>query len=602
MTPGQSERVNGIIAAFQAEQPHPFQVRPGEDVFHFNGRIGVRASNHSACFEDGRLKWAYYLEGTPYEMGYLLGLMAEPEIRRMCSEFNDRVVLEFIDIKFRNRKLERLIGETLQFLLYWLCGNIYPDIPAQYKREIEGMLDGCRAANPSTSVTWQELWVLNVGVDAMLSYVYTGSLPIKKELPFKITPRVLTVPIQCNGFAVFGEAVQDNGHLMGRDFMFPTAGVFQDTACLIVQNPQDRAPFVSMTAPGIVGCIAGMNVHGIGVGVDMCPSGNCNPARPGLNSLLLARHSIENSQSCDQAIQVMEEAQRGVSWNYILADYHGQKACVVEAGCTVEDQDAAAQVSRQIQEALSDPTYEYLPGQLAQSLPQEALYSALALPEFRRGLMVRWSDYAYPEGYLAHNARLFKLFGKKHDPQDFAESGYIDRTWTDRNCPYAYYFAPQREGDANLVLVTNMYIIPEMRLYAMHPWSNLIASSHYDDMQWRYDELNRRLLTKMRSEPGYQMTLEDAKELINYLAPSGDYPDYYNPKPKANWWQRLLGRIPGSARLGIERDSPRPDWRQVQVKGSVSVLDLKERSMHSLYGYYGDDWVKVTLPAYLTSG
>ncbi|NIV40163.1 MAG: hypothetical protein GWN58_65395, partial [Anaerolineae bacterium] len=65
---------------------------PVQDVFTYQGRVGVRASNRSACHLPGKVKRAYYVEGTHFEMGYLLGLMAEPEISQMCHEFNRRVI------------------------------------------------------------------------------------------------------------------------------------------------------------------------------------------------------------------------------------------------------------------------------------------------------------------------------------------------------------------------------------------------------------------------------------------------------------------------------------------------------------------------------
>ncbi len=82
-------------------------------------------------------------------------------------------------------------------------------------------------------------------------------------------------------------------------------------------------------------------------------------------------------------------------------------------------------------------------------------------------LMVRWNDYAYPTENLRFNERLFGLFRKRYDPFAVAERGFINRSWRDRNCPYGYHFAHQRENDPNLV-----------------------SASQLDDLQWRYDELN----------------------------------------------------------------------------------------------------------------
>jgi hypothetical protein len=606
---GQEKKIERIIGAFQAEDP-PFVADPAQDVFRYQGRVGVRASNRSACHLPGKIKKAYYVEGTHFEMGYLLGLMAEPEISKMCHDFNRRVIFEFIDVHFQSDALANALGELLERLLHQLSEKIEPDIPDEYRQEMKGILAGCGAANPQTSVDWEELWVLNVGIDALLSYVYTGNMPFRAEVPYGPRPEQLAVPIQCNGFSVSGPAVEGNGHFLGRDFMFPTAGVFQDTACLLIQNPIDpgvgrRQPFVSQTAPGMVGCIAGLNLAGLGAGVDMAPAGNCDPARPGLNSLLLVRHAVENGADCEHAVEIMEVAQRGVSWNYILAHYGTQRACVVEAGRKVERSEFLDTVTEHLQVRSGDPSYEHLPAGFSESLPDRSFVEARMEAEFRKGLMVRWNDYTYPAEYLRFNERLFGLFGKRYDPAAFTERGFIDKSWKDRNCPYGYYFAPQRETDPNLVLVTNMFIIPEMRLFAMHPWTNLVSAGQLDDLQWRYDELNDQLLSKLYPASAGQLaplSLQDAKDLIDYLTPNpdkGKHPEYYNPLPEPETgffrrlWTWLLKTIFGPSR------TPDADWRSIPIEGSVSLMDLKDKAIHSHYGYHGDGWVTIHLEEYV---
>jgi hypothetical protein len=206
---------------------------------------------------------------------------------------------------------------------------------------------------------------------------------------------------------------------------------------------------------------------------------------------------------------------------------------------------------------------------------------------------------------LSFNSSLFRLFRKTYDPDDFAERGYLDETWKDRNLPHGYYFAPQREDNPNLLILTNMYIIPEMRLFAMHPWTNLIAASQYDDIQWRYDELNHQLLTALYPEPDGELrplSVERAKDIIDFLTPNsekGKYPDYYNPEPERACWRRWLDRLWGRFLGHHNGSSRRSDWENIPVGGSVSLMDLKERVLYSHYGYHGDEWVHITLSNYM---
>jgi hypothetical protein len=191
--------------------------------------------------------------------------------------------------------------------------------------------------------------------------------------------------------------------------------------------------------------------------------------------------------------------------------------------------------------------------------------------------MERWNGYKYPEEYAKFNKPLIDEYRKKHesytyiyDPADFGKRGFLDKTWTEKNCPGPYYFAPQREQTNSTTIVTNQYIIPEMRLLAMNWWTAVITDGSLNDIQWRYDELNNELLDVL--DKGY-MTYEEAKKTINFLAPNNKFPDYYNKDQKP--------------------------LNQVQVHGSVSILDLKEKTIESHYGYYSDEWIKLSIMKYI---
>jgi hypothetical protein len=584
----QSARIERLIAAFHQDGFQVVDPEVGKDVVLYHDKIGIRATHRTATIgtDPNNKKKAYYVEGDHYEMGYLMGQLAEPEIASMCKDFTKLVALAFVgsDIK-KIRPLKWLAGLVLEVIAYWFAGNIYPDIPARYKRELEGVLEGCQAAawaaGRETEVSWADLWVMNFGIDALLSFVYTGgSSPAatqpkqfrvqtvinkKARTLWELAPKHLSMPLMCNAFSVFGE----DYHYFGRDFMFSSAGVFEKTACMVIQNPEPLQtpqgiegglPFVSMTAPGIIGSIAAMNIHGVGVGVDMAPSGNCNPGRAGFNSLLLARSSIENGCSCDEAVDIMAQSPRGVSWNYILADGTAQKACVVEAAAATPNLDPLA----------------YPPDRLKACLPDRAFLETHPHPaaENKNGLMVRWNSYEYPQAYLDFNCKLFEACGKPYDAGQFTGSSPIGQPWKGTKCPSFHYFQPLGESKPNLVVATNSFIIPEMRLCAMYEWTALLAQSHADDIQWRYDELTRQLTSTLSKNNGH-MSYDEAKKIIAFLAPDGEFPDYYNPKHQS--------------------------LAELAIQGSVSLMDLKKKTMESHYGYYADEWVKISLPNYLAS-
>ena len=553
---------NQILKLTNAFYHDDFQIK--KIITKFNG-LGVMAEHKTAVnYDSKQKKKVYYLQGTHYEIGYLIGMLAEKEIAEMTDVFTEKIFFSFIG----STKLERieLLGEALTYVISVLSKAGFSNMPQDIKDEIQGIFDGCKAQNPFSKVSKDRLITLNLGFDIILSMVYSGNF-LLLSIP-DIKPSDWTIPIMCNAFSVFGD-IAGNGHYFGRDFMFPTANIFQKTATMMIINPIDKTddkeiPYVSVTAPGIIGCISAMNINGIGIGVDMSPSANCDPENIGVNSLLLAKECIQSGIDLDHVIKTMKQTQRGVSWNYIVSDGMKDRACVVEAG-----------KSDPFPDPLKYPMDYFIP-----ELPDYNFINKHWSAEYNNGLMLRWNDYKYPFEYLNYNQKLWQYYNKMKSSNNilysdaFNKNGYINKTFKEQNCPSAYYFAPQREELNNLIIATNHFVIPEMRFYAMHPWTAIVVGDKINDIQWRYDALNDEILKAIAKNGS--IDYHTAKMLVDYLAPYGVYPSYY------------------------EKNLRSSDNKEISIEGCTSIFDLKKKTVESHYGYYCDEWVKITLPNYVS--
>ena len=554
----QGKHVINLINAFKKDG---YEVK--KIITRFN-RVGIVAEHKDAVnYDTGQKKKVYYLEGTNYEMGYLLGLLAENDISSMTVEFADKIVFTFIGSKVLEKI--KLLQEAFIHIVYDFSKRTYANLPQEIKDGIQGIYDGCRAYNPKSKVNMEHLIVLNVGIDVLCSMIYTGNF-MPRDIP-DLKPEDFRIPVMCNAFSVFGKPA-GNGHYFGRDFMFPTAGVFQNTAAMIIYNPTGSAgkkaiPFVSVTAPGMVGSISAMNINGVGIGVDMSPAANCDPGQIGVNSLLLTHMCAQYGDSAEQMVEIIKNTKRGVSWNYIIADGAADRACVVEAGNSSNNPDFIQFPAEEFKNFLPD---------------SEFMYDNKSA-EVSNGIMVRWSDYKYPDKYLKYNTELWKQYNKTHSTNKriysyaFTENGYINKNHGDNNCPSTFYFAPQREINSNLVIATNHFIIPDMRYYAMHHWASRIIGDIINDIQWRYDELNNLILGALKEKGN--IDYETAKKLISFLSPYGRNPLYYAGNPKSR------------------------DGKEIRIEGCTSVFDLKNKTVESHFGYYCDKWIKITLLNYL---
>jgi hypothetical protein len=427
---------------------------------------------------------------------------------------------------------------------------------------------------PKSKVGVKRLLTLNMGIDVLMAAAYDPESILYRTLGLH-PEDIHTDRIGCNGFSVFGNATQGGKHYLGRDFMFPTAGVFQDLACMVLYNPNDhftvlgasrpRLPTLCMTAPGFVGSIAALNVYGVGTGVDMLPAANDSLKKPGLNSLLLVRHTADFATSAADAVDIVVDAPRGVSWLYLIGDASSERAVVVEAGMNTDSFDPIAY-----------PDPKLFKDQL---LPSSAFFTQNESVKPVKGLAARWNDYEYPAAFLAFNKNLFAHFGKSFctdmmDEQGFINTGFISGSYKEPGAgdsPEAYYFAPQRENKPDVLLVTNMAITPAMRLCGMHPHTVAVAGkANLSQMQWRYDALNKEILTAYG-----QIDAIKAWDLINFLSPFGAYPNFYGH-----------GLAPNA-------------FKTIKIHGSTSLLNLTDRTMKSLYGYFGDEPVTLSLLPYV---
>jgi hypothetical protein len=114
-----------------------------------------------------------------------------------------------------------------------------------------------------------------------------------------------------------------------------------------------------------------------------------------------------------------------------------------------------------------------------------------------------------------------------------------------------------------------------MRLTSMSEWIALLTAGEQNEIQWRYDELNREILAALAASPS-GVDEATAWDLVNFLRPDGRFPDFYNPDSKQ-------------------------DWRYVQVHGSVTLCELTSRTFTSLFGYYGDAPVTIHLGNFSTA-
>ena len=157
------------------------------------------------------------------------------------------------------------------------------------------------------------------------------------------------------------------------------------------------------------------------------------------------------------------------------------------------------------------------------------------------------------------------------------KESFINNMYEDKNCPGPYYFPPQRENQSNVLVVSNHAITTEMSLTSMTDWITLLSSGDINDIQWRYDLMNYKLQQAMNNAENKKIDKNDAWKIINNLSPDPENSSYL-------YYNRGMLDY----------------WKEIQVYGSITLCDLKAKTLKSLFGYYGDDPIEITLSNYVT--
>lgn len=290
--------------------------------------------------DTGHLQPFLHLEGNGYEMGYQQGYLIPEKCAAVASDefFTDIAVgnlgqlgidekyllepivelllAEFFDLDLSDFQGTSVIDVGL-FVFKHVAFLNEPHIPVEYIEEMQGIADG--AQDRGVDLHYSDVLLLNVGFDALLSAGY----PIATAME-KLGELTSELELSCNAHILDGDATVDDNLYLGRDFMFGGTGFTDHPVIIETYGDNGRNRVVSVSVAGMVGCVSAMNEKGLGIGQDMVPSLDCTPGKFGMGTLLTARWVMEQADDLGEAVSMIADSKRGVSWVYPIADGRGK--------------------------------------------------------------------------------------------------------------------------------------------------------------------------------------------------------------------------------------------------------------------------------------
>jgi hypothetical protein len=598
-----------LLAAFDADG---YQVVKSHTLPNGHRGFLVRSKTASIWASDGMYKTMRYVEGDAFDMGFLSGYLTENATAQMVTTYVKHLTVQFLIGDAWDQHMSSLNGTqgaayqaVLSFMYELLTTGSVEDFqrqmpsgifPADLVTEMKGMAAGCYAANPNTVVTTDKIIGFNYCMDFLTTHLYAGELipsltrwaqrpasehtPEARALlaaaggyqglkPVLAQPwqRLFRVPMLCEAFVVSGNATKSGRPFIGRSFELPDGLVYQFLNDQSVFVPTDgRNAFTAAGSPGMIGGITILNEAGLGLAMDLLRTFAVNVSAPGVNTVLLLRNISDYATTRDEALRMLIDAPRGTSFLYTIGDACGDGSVAETAMYT------NSSLLLRSQEAT----------------PTNALAAVRTLkaphdtPHYEHGVYVRNMDYVYPEDVLAVNAQLFASanLSALYNASSFVDPvGMVFANWTIEHDALqsigSNYFPPQRESFPDVVLTSNLAIVPQMRLLEFGKWQTTIDSTA-KGIQFRYDRLNQ-LITERYGQ--FDMNL--MKRTVTFLSPT-ETPGYWDNTDYAG--------------------NPEPhNPLTALIEGAMSVLDLQAAIITTKSGHWCDDWTTVTLPRYLAS-
>jgi len=243
-----------------------------------------------------------YLTGTSFEMGYANGVLTEKLIHRQ-----EDTMVEM----FHRVAPYRWTQFLLKFVVVYKNRHLADHISFEQQLEVLGVSRGCPDAHPEMGPYYFR--VLNYHAAQDISYMLMNSPLIRRG---------------CTAFGAWHASTRDGHLIAGRNFDWEAAPVFDADRLVVLCEPAEGIPFVSLSWAGMVGCVSGVNRAGLCVTVNGAPSGL--PGDAATPTCLVAREALQHAQNLDEAVAIIRRSRVFVSALFLVGSRADGRFLVVE--------------------------------------------------------------------------------------------------------------------------------------------------------------------------------------------------------------------------------------------------------------------------------
>ncbi len=260
----------------------------------------LRRWNDSAVRLNADGLWEMKVSGTPFERGEAIGKLVPDLVRNQEEVFADKLFEMIPNAHYRD------------FLCYFITifnRRLGRSVPKEYRQEIKAMSTVCTDELAKFGDPYERQMQYHSAHDighVMQDYMLVG----------------------CTSFAVWGSESSDSSLLVGRNFDFYMGEDFAHNKLVLFEKPDTGYAFVSVTWPGMLGVLSGMNTEGLTVTINA--SKLETPKMSATPISILTKKILQYASTIEEAWQIAGEYRTFVSESILVSSAKDGRAAIIE--------------------------------------------------------------------------------------------------------------------------------------------------------------------------------------------------------------------------------------------------------------------------------
>ncbi len=361
--------------------------------------------------------WELYIKGNPLQLGYNNGALTQDLMQKQEGIFFSKVE-GFVPSKFKQK--------LLNTFLKWYNRKMYLNIREDYQAELYGLSQYSSDQYDFIAPKYLRNLYLHGAHDighAMQDLAMVG----------------------CTSLAVWNENTEDGDMLIGRNFDFYVGDEFAQNKLVEFVEPEDGIPYMSVSWPGMIGVVSGMNKEGVTVTINAGKSKIPLTAKTPIS--LVTREILQYAKNIEEAIAIAKKRNVFVSESILVGSARDKNAVIIEVSpknfgvyrvqntsrvlCTNHFQSEAYKDDKRNQKQIKESHSEYRYEKLQELLQEEKKLNPEKMASIlrnRSGLKDKSIGYGNEKALnqlLAHHAVIFspekKLVWVSSNPYQLGE-------------------------------------------------------------------------------------------------------------------------------------------------------------------------------------